>query len=71
MTTELKPAVANAQNERFNTLEAARYLGVSASTLCSWRCTKLRAIKFYKIGSKVFYKKSDLDEFIAANSVEG
>ncbi|EEG07107.1 helix-turn-helix domain-containing protein [Pseudogulbenkiania ferrooxidans] len=71
MSTELKPAVANAANERFTTVEAAAYLGISPSTLNSWRCTKLRAIRFYKIGARVFYRKSDLDSYIAANSVEG
>ncbi|SFK64746.1 DNA binding domain-containing protein, excisionase family [Nitrosomonas aestuarii] len=40
--------------------EAAKFIGVTVSTLAAWRCTKKQNIPFYKIGSKVRYKISDL-----------
>ncbi|MCP5275489.1 MAG: helix-turn-helix domain-containing protein [Burkholderiales bacterium] len=33
---------------------------ISINTLASWRCTKKEIIPFYKIGSKIRYKISDL-----------
>ena len=54
--------------------QAAAYLGVTKSTLGTWRCTGRYAIPFVKAGSKVRYRKSDLDTFLeqrtATNSGE-
>lgn len=53
--------------ELLNTEQAARYLNVSASFLAKARVSGCPAIPFTRIGVAVRYRKSDLDEHIAAN----
>jgi predicted DNA-binding transcriptional regulator AlpA len=54
-----------AEHQRLSGPEAAHYLGISASTL-----SKLRVFgggpKFYKLGRRVVYDSSDLDDWFAA-----
>ena len=57
-------------NQLLNTDKAADYLGVSRSTLPVWRCTKRVPLPYVKIGRKVLYQKSDLDAFIAKQTVQ-
>jgi len=47
--------------------EAARYLGVSETTLAVWKCTGRYKLPCVKIGRLVKYRQADLDAFIAAN----
>lgn len=54
------------QNERLSNKEAASYLGIAEHTLHVWRCTKRYPIPFLKIGSKVYYRKADLDAWLAS-----
>jgi hypothetical protein len=44
--------------------DAARYLGVAPNTMAKWKMEG-RGPKPYPIGSRVFYKISDLDRVIA------
>lgn len=48
--------------------QAADYLGVETQTLNIWRCTGRYAVPFVKIGSKVRYRKADLDKFIRSRT---
>ena len=48
--------------------EAADFLGVKGNTLEVWR-TKKKGPKYSKIGSRVLYDISDLEEFFASRSV--
>lgn len=48
-----------------STPEAARYLGVAPNTLEIWRSTGRYSLPFEKIGSKVRYRKSALDRWLA------
>ncbi len=50
----------NKEEEEVDPVVAAHIIGVKVNTLASWRCTKKEIIPFYKIGSKVRYKISDL-----------
>ena len=50
--------------ELLSSEEAAAYLGVTKSTLATWRCIARRAIPYVKVGRKVRYRKSDLDSFM-------
>jgi len=43
---------------------AAIELQVTAGTLAVWRCTGRYSLPFVKIGSKVFYRRSDISSFI-------
>jgi len=49
--------------------EAADYLGISPNTLNSWRSRKSYAITYYKVGSKVYYAQSDLDQFLLSRRI--
>jgi len=53
------------QNEWLTTIEAAERLRVSPRTLNNARSTGTGiVINFCKIGSRVFYKKSDVDAYV-------
>jgi len=51
------------------TQEAAAYLKVDFRTIANWRANKKQDIPFVKMGSKVRYRKSDLDAFIESKLV--
>jgi len=58
MTTE-------SDNEKLNRREAAKYLGVSLSTLVAWAHKGKPYIPFFRYnGGKVYYLKSELNRFI-------
>lgn len=50
-----------------DTKKAAQRLGIEPGTLVVWRSTNRRVLPYVKIGSRVRYRISDLDDFIAAN----
>jgi excisionase family DNA binding protein len=56
------------ERQAMETPEAASYLGVTAGTLTTWRCTRKVQVPFTKIGRKVIYRKSDLDRFLLQNT---
>jgi excisionase family DNA binding protein len=49
---------------------AAAYLGVEVATLAMWRCTKRYPLPYIKVGRLVHYRKSHLDAFLAARTVD-
>lgn len=54
---------------RLTAKEAAKTLGVSEDTLAVWRSTKRYPLPYIKIGRKVFYRASDLADFIKSRTV--
>lgn len=54
---------------RLDTPAAAKYLGVSTSTLETWR-SRSRGPRFIKLGRRVLYQIKDLDSYAAARVVE-
>jgi len=52
-----------------NNAEAAEYLGVAPQTLTIWRCVKRYNIPFVKVGSRVKYRKEDLDAWLTSRTV--
>lgn len=52
---------------RMTTPQAAKYLGLRPKTLAMWR-NQGKLLRFIKLGSRVFYTKHDLDDFISQNS---
>lgn len=54
-------------SQSLSTEETATYLGVSINTLASWRCRGQNDIPYLKIGRRVRYRISDLDEFVSKN----
>lgn len=59
--------MTNESESLLTTEQAARFLGVSASFLAKARVSGKPSIPFTRIGVAVRYRKSDLDEHIAAN----
>jgi len=55
---------------KYNTRQAAEYLGLAYGTLQNWRYTKLIQIPHLKFGSRVLYLKEDLDAFQTKCKVE-
>ena len=51
-----------------NDKSAAAALGVQANTLAAWRTNGRYRLPHIKIGRKVFYRVSDLAEFIASRT---
>lgn len=48
--------------------ETARYLRISKSTLYRW--VHQKKIKYIKIGSRVIFMQSDIEEFINSNRTD-
>ena len=48
-------------------VEAAQYLGLRPATLEAWASRGVVDLPFSKLGRAVRYRKSDLDQFVAAN----
>jgi excisionase family DNA binding protein len=79
MTTDPTSAQVNARNfpipdanigspqpATLNVSEAAFYLGVSQSTLNTWR-TRGNGPRFVRLGRKILYRLAALDDFLLSN----
>ena len=55
--------------DRLSPAEAAEYLGVKVQTLAVWRTARRYDLAFIRIGSRIQYKKADLDAFIERRRV--
>ena len=70
-------SVINDQNpsisyqDKLTSKDAATYIGVSATTLNIWRSKKKFQIPYYKVGSRVYYTKNDLNEFMRRQRQSG
>jgi hypothetical protein len=49
--------------------EVSKVLGVAIQTLAVWRSSKRENLNYLKIGSRVFYQKSDVMNFIQSNLI--
>ena len=49
--------------------EAAKYLGITESTLSVWACTKRYSLPYVKLGRLAKYRLSDLDAFIERRTI--
>jgi excisionase family DNA binding protein len=49
--------------------EAAAYLGVRPQTLAVWRLNRRYPLPFIKVGSKVRYRRSDLERFLEERTI--
>ena len=52
-------------DELLTTREAARLCGLAASTLAKIRCMSNSGCPYVKLGSKVLYRRGDLESWIA------
>lgn len=50
--------------------EAALFLRIKPKTLANWRSTGIVEIPYIKIGGKVIYRMSDLEEFLNNNRID-
>ena len=51
--------------------QAAEFLGVKAQTLAVWATTKRYPLPYVRVGSRVRYRRSDLERFIESRVVGG
>jgi hypothetical protein len=52
-----------------NNAQAADFLGVSPTTLTTWRCTRRYDLPYVKVGGLVRYQEADLLAFIESRKV--
>jgi excisionase family DNA binding protein len=57
-------------NQRFDSAQAAEYLGIQAQTLAAWRMTGRHKIPYIKMGRRVVYLQSDLDAYLSSHRVD-
>jgi len=55
--------------ELFTTPQAAAFLGCTADTLTTWRCTKAVKVPYVRVGRLVRYRRRDLEAFLENNAV--
>lgn len=60
---------ANTNDALVSRQAAADYLGIKATTLACWASNKRYSLPMIKVGRCVRYRKSDLDTFIAENTI--
>jgi len=51
-----------------NNSAAANHIGIAAATLQYWRTTGAQKIPFIKVGGRVLYRISDLDQWLEENT---
>ncbi|WP_394229094.1 helix-turn-helix domain-containing protein [Shewanella colwelliana] len=44
--------------------QVAEFLGITIGTLSVWRCTGRYPLSFIKVGRRVMYRQSDVENFI-------
>jgi len=54
-----------------DTEAAAARLGVSPTTLATWRCTGAVRVPYVKVGRRVLYRVVDLDAYLERQVVGG
>jgi excisionase family DNA binding protein len=64
-------ALLSAPSELLSRDEAAAYLGVKPQTLAVWHTTHRYSIPLVKVGSKVRYRRADLDAWLASRTIGG
>jgi predicted DNA-binding transcriptional regulator AlpA len=57
------------QNVVAHEIEAARILGLKRQTLANWR-GKMKGPKYVKLGGRIVYKISDLEDFLNRNTID-
>lgn len=45
--------------------QAAKQIGVKTETLATWRFLKSKPLKYLRVGGRIFYLQSHIDEFLA------
>jgi excisionase family DNA binding protein len=48
--------------------DAAEFLGVAVQTLGVWRCYKRHGLPYVKVGTRVRYRMSDLQKWLAGRT---
>lgn len=63
-------AIPKPSEELLTPQQAAEILHVKVATLAVWRCHKRYRLRYQKIGSKVFYRPSEIERFIESRTVD-
>ncbi len=67
----MSTALLSAPSELLTRDEAAAYIGVKPQTLAVWHTTKRYNIPLVKVGSKVRYRRADLDAWLESRTIGG
>jgi helix-turn-helix protein len=63
------PELKNAAGDLLDEKQAADFLKVASNTLSVWRSTKRYPLPYVRVGRCIRYKRSDLEKFVAENTV--
>ena len=58
-------------SELLDEKQTAKKLGVTAGTLCVWRCTKRYPLRFVRVGRRIRYSAADVERFIQLRTCDG
>lgn len=58
-------------DRRLTTRDAASILGVQPHALDVWRCTKRYPLSYYRVGRRIYYRLSDVLNFLEVCRQEG
>jgi len=67
----MSTALVSAPCELLTRQEAADYIRVKPQTLAVWATTHRYHLRLVKVGTKVYYRKSDLDAWLESRTVGG
>jgi len=57
-------------NDRMTPEEVSAELGVTTQALEVWRSTRRYPLPHYKLGRRIFYRRSDVEAFIESRRLE-
>ena len=63
-----KQPIFESAEDRLTPHEAAELLGVKSQTLALWRCTGRHDLPFTRCGSRIFYSRAAIDEWLSRHS---
>ena len=62
-------SVSNPSSDLLTREQAADFLGIKPQTLAVWHTTKRYNLPFIKVGSRVRYRRSDLERFLNERTI--
>lgn len=63
-----KKGLLAVEKKALSDVEVEKLYGVPTGTLRNWRCQK-RGPRFFKVGSRCYYKPSDVERFLFSSPV--
>lgn len=69
MSYSLRMIADNSTDDLLTPREAASLLRVKISTLAIWRCRGRYPLPYIKVGSRICYRRSEIEKFLQSRTV--